>query len=343
MIYRLNLTEETVLSYKQYTAKELFSVINEMFVIGKEEPNSLLVAFNDKIFIFKESELEAYKEKIKTEINSLFPDFNTNLLDSESLNGFVKRLANSLEDVLIAFISKEGELDIINKRKHDLLSSSLLKKTLNTLKTKKISQHFDNIDNTDFYKPFPQKSENESLVGYHGTDSSVMNKIIGVGIVPNKETEFEYYKKDLEGRIFFSTQIEEPLGHANRKSRQKRSQNKYNNIPVIVKFVVPDKAKVIQDFDIENMTGKTNKYLGGYKKREVIKDNPLGLSKELGIYGYEGSVYKNHIIGLLVPSLESIKNRIKRNSYMNDFHFSEFVEIKKEDYEKHFEQLRKLS
>ena len=320
-----------MLSFKEYTGGSLYNMLCEMFIVGKEEPNSLVIAFHDKIFIFKEQDLEEYKVKIINEIKLLFPKFKEeHILNRNTFAGLIKELSNSLEDIFIAFISNNGELEIINKRKHDLKTHSLLSKVLNSLETKKITQHFDDINKTDFYSPFPFRKDKDELIGYHGTDSSKILNIINVGIRPNKESNWEIYGDDLKDKIFFSTQLEEPLGHSNNLSSYIRSENKYDNIPVIIKFKVPDKAKLIQDFDMENMTGKTEIYKSGIKKREVIKDNPMKLSSELGIYGYSGSIYPNHIISLFVPSIKNLQGRIKRNSYKNKFHFSEFQEIEKE-------------
>ncbi len=81
---------------------------------------------------------------------------------------------------------------------------------------------------------------------------------------------------------------------------------------------------------MENMTGKTELYKSGIKKREAIKDDPMKLSNELGIYGYVGSIYPNHIISVYIPTIKSLQGRVRRNSYKNKFHFSEFQEIEKE-------------
>ena len=320
-----------MLSFKEYTGEALYKMLCEMFVVGEEEPNSLVIAFHDKIFIFKEQDLEEYKIKIVNEIKALFPKFKEEyILNRTTFAGLIKELSNSFEDVFIAFISKKGELEIINKRKHDLKTHSLVSKVLNTLKTKKITQHFDDIDKTDFYSPFPYRKEKDELIGYHGTDSSKILNILRLGIRPNQESNWKFYDEDLKDKIFFSTQIEEPLGHANNLSTYIRSENEYDNVPIIVKFKVPNKAKLIQDFDMENMTGKTEIYKHGIKKREAINDKPMKLSTELGIYGYKGSIYPNHIISLFVPNLKNLHGRIKRNIYKNKFHFSEFQEIDKE-------------
>lgn len=332
-----------MLSYKQYTGESLYKMLYEMFVVGEENPNSLVIAFHDKIFIFKENQLEEYKIKIVNEIKLLFPKFKEeHILNKTTFAGLIKELSNSLEDVFIAFISKQGELDIINKRKHDLKTHSLVSKVLNTLKTKKITQHFDNIDKTDFYSPFPYRKNKDELIGYHGTDSDKILNILRIGIRPNQESNWKIYNYDLKDKIFFSTQIEEPLGHANNLSSYIRSENKFDNVPIIVKFKVPDKSKLIQDFDLENMTGKTEIYKSGIKKREVIKDDPIKLSTELGIFGYIGSIYPNHIISLFVPSIKSLQGRIKRNSYKNKFHFSEFQEIDKEQVINYLHQVKEL-
>ncbi len=328
-----------MLSYKDFIIDGNFdlSLLYEMKVDGKLQSDTLLIAFYDTIFLFKENQLEIYKEKILEKIKLLFPDYNeTKFLLVKNMRELTNVINDTLEDIIIGYIDSDKKLHFLNTLPRDYRVNSLPKKVVDTLKRKEYINTFDFIKEPN---TVPRK-QNETIMVYHGTNSDRVLSIINKGLLRGKESDW----KDLDGiindRLFLTIDIEQALFHANKSSKLDKNINRFDSLPVILKIVLPDKTKLEPDYDVERMTGEDEIY-GIKDKRTVINNDSIKLSKELGIYSYKGNIYPNHIVGVLIPSEKYLKGRLKRKSFNNDFGISEFVELSRnqvKDYIKNVSQ-----
>lgn len=327
-------------SYKEFVidGKVNLSLLYEMKVVGEVNKDTLLIAFYDTIFLFKESQLKFYKQKILDKIKLLFPDYNeTKFLLVNNLRELTNVINDTLEDIIIGYIDSDKKLHFLNTLPRDYRVNGLPKKVVDTLKRKNY------IDKFEFVKEpntIPRK-QNEKFIMYHGTNSNRVLDIIDKGLLRGKESEWEDLDEIINDKLFFTVDIEQALFHANRSSKLKKNKNNFNSLPVILKITLPDKTKLEADYDVERMTGE-DKIYGVLDKRTVVKNNSTKLSKELGIYSYNGNVYPNHIISVFIPSEKYLNGRHKRKSFNNDFGLSEFVELSRNQIKDYINKLISL-
>jgi len=332
-------------SYKEWLNREAttMQLIYEMFVIGKEEKNSYVVAFHDKIFVFPIDELEKYKLKIIDAIKTKFKEFDeTDLLETETIQDFIIVMSENLHDVFLAKINNDKELEVLNKYMNDWRTSFTVQQILRTLKTKKISRFDDGFEPNEYMLPLKKKP----MEGFHGTNTDKIENILRIGMRKDADKNFGVSIRMNKDLLFFSTQLQQPLLHGNLSSKLKDNTDKFSALPVIISFNVPDKTKLRQDFDMENATGKTELYnhpsFTELKNRKSITDDPMRLSKELGIYAYEGNIYPNHINYLLVPDIKHLQRRKKNHSYNNEFSAIEMKKIQSKEYKDYLSSIQKL-
>lgn len=330
-----------MLSFKEFiiSGKVDLSLLYEMKVVGEPQADTLLIAFYDVIFLFKEHELESYKQKILDKIKLLYPDYNEtkfNLI--KNLRELTNIVNDTLEDVIIGYIDSEKTLHFLNTLPRDYRVNGLPKKVVDTLKRKEYIGKFEFVKEPDT----KVRKDNEKIIVYHGTNSDKISDIIRNGLLRGKETDWEDLGDIINDRLFFTIDVEQALFHANRTSKLDRNENKFNSFPVILKVVLPDKTKLEPDYDVERMTGE-DKIYGVQDKRTVIKIDSMKLSKELGIYSYKGDVYPNHIVSVFIPSEKYIKGRHKRKSFNNDFGLNEFVELSRNQIKDYMNKLKRIN
>lgn len=330
-----------MLSFKEFiiSGKIDLSLFYEMKVVGEPQDDTLLIAFYDTIFLFKEYELESYKQKILDKIKLLYPDYNEtkfNLI--KNLRELTNIINDTLEDIIIGYIDSEKTLHFLNTLPRDYRVNGLPKKVVDTLKRKEYIGKFEFVKELDT----KVRKDNEKIIVYHGTNSDKVSDIIGKGLLRGKETDWQDLGDIISDRLFFTIDIEQALFHANKTSKLDRNETKFNSFPVILKVVLPDKTKLEPDYDVERMTGE-DKIYGVRDKRTVIKNDSMKLSKELGIYSYKGDVYPNHIVSVFIPSEKYIKGRYKRKSFNNDFGLNEFVELSRNQIIDYIDKLKRIN
>lgn len=308
-------------------------LLYELKVVGEPDKDSIMVALHDTIFLFKESQLETYKQKLLDKIKLIFPDYNelkfkfvNNLRELSSV------INDTLEDVFIGYIDSDKKLHFLNTLPRDFRVNSLSKKIVDTLRRKEYIDKFEFINEPD---TSPIK-ENEKVVVYHGTNSDKIIDIVRKGLLTGKESEWE--DLNIKDRIFLTKDIKQALFHANRVSSLNDNTDTFKVLPVVLKLSLPDKNKLDVDYDSERMVGGNKTYGITNNKRTTINIDSMKVSRELGIYSYKGNIYPNHIVGVFVPSIKHIKGRHKRKSFNNEFDLSELTEISRNQVEEYIKE-----
>ena len=158
---------------------------------------------------------------------------------------------------------------------------------------------------------------------YHGTSYKNFANIINKGIIPTQKTNFTNIIH--ENSIFITTKLEKAFFHA------ETAAGKDNSIPVIIYTRIPDKDKLVLDYDvavkyygreheITEMLGydivlhsalkgdmEAIEYIYPANKLKHLKSweriaDKNSLNTKLGSFGYTGKILPNHFIGFSVDS-----------------------------------------
>ena len=149
---------------------------------------------------------------------------------------------------------------------------------------------------------------------YHGTDYSKLKSILGKGLIGQKASNFT--KIAHESKTFFTTKLSKAAQHAIISSENA------NSVPVILKISLPDKSKLVLDYDVamshygidhpltmalgydeiyHNASGMMNlvkKDKSTVDEWEKLADKS-SLNTKIGIFGYAGRI-PPHINGFFV-------------------------------------------
>lgn len=308
-----------IITFKEYCLQQ--KILNEMFIYGTKASNKYVIAFRSDIFLFDETD----KDKIVPEMMSkLFTSFravkssfdnNINFFDDMEIIPIFDEIQEFVVDVLCGYISDETLILYGDGlRGFSPPSSILVSKVVSHLELKKVdvSEYYYDNGYNHIYKDTDLKMKIPDI-GFHGTSSKYLVSILRLGIRYDQSEKnwhnIEYNKKHLD-TIFLSTSTIAPLFHGTRLS------NRTDSHPVIIEFEIPDKKLLVQDYDSEHHTGilDNTRYIHRNPTKKAISNKPLGLSKELGMYGYLGNIPPKFIKYVWVPI-----NIHKQNFNENDF------------------------
>jgi len=322
------------------------NVLSEMLVTGdpKKRP-AFIVAFDKWIWIFDYNEIVS-KEVINDILNKVQFEKVTgidrdkaylHIEDKNDVVSFIQTLVEYIEDILIGEVEEDNILRINNIAitSFDPKSSVLVKKVATALKVKSVT--YPETTDAEKSTTVPRKKLLGIVpdVGYHGTSSKYIHDIVRMGLQPDK-SKSNWDEITHEGIIFFSTRIGTSIFHAVRTS----TLRKYTRgLPIIVEFKIPDKNRLIADYDVENLTNRQQFYNYSYAdKKKVRSDKPFSLSKEFGIYGYRGNIKPVFITNIYVYN-----NQEKMGT--DDVMYAsvtDFKKMKPKSAEKHITELEEL-
>jgi hypothetical protein len=284
--------------------REFFGLIDEMRVHGDIKTGKNIVAYKGNIWLLTN---EPSLDTIKEILNSIGYDPDT--YEGDNWN----RIENQIDKIkdfhdFTSFLFENGRSDVlvgyINGRKlyiynsgafvQDPKSSILIKKVVNTLKLTSVSYE-DDLDGTSAKVGKSKIIGEIPNVAYHGTSTKYISNIFKIGLRPNVSPS-NYDDINHEGLIFFSTRFGEAFHHALTTSTKTKSK------PIVIELTIPDKNLIIPDYDIDTQSGMTNydnisQNLRD-RQRKYTKfgsDNSFAMSKEHGVYGYNGSIHPNFI------------------------------------------------
>lgn len=272
------------------------TMLSEMFVHGTFDDKKFVIAFRKDIFIFSEDERYSILPTVLEKLSIFNSSIDLRLFDysSDTIFDVFEDIKSIFKDVLCGQIIN-NYLVIYDYEHHDMYLSELGKRVFRQLKLEGfvIEEMF-----SDDYKMITKEEMNSFPdVGYHGTKLKYLMSILRFGLQQGKSVKnWEFMEeKDLSGLIFFSTKSISPLFHATRNLDT-------TDIPIIIEFEIPNKNLIIQDYDVEMMSGVYIKYSEPkVKVKKSISNKPLSLSKELGLFAYKGWVLPKFINAVWTP------------------------------------------
>ena len=271
--------------YKLYL--ESYGEIDEMRVVGDRNKDHV-IAFGQNVYMMDgESDADDYV-KIIDDLNSYsHKNFDYDDFSMGDLDEFQQELIEKVPDVLIGTINgSKLNMTHYDTFKLDPKSSILAKKVVKALNLSGISYEED-MNGSETTVPASRIKGTIPNTGYHGTTTEYLREILRVGIRPSRK-ESNWKKQNIihPDKIFFSTQIGMAQGHSVMTAK------KQGGFPMIIEFEIPDKSKIIADYDVETSTGKPETYVHKheYPHGKPLKTRPRGVSQEYGVYGYQGSI-----------------------------------------------------
>ena len=202
-------------------------------------------------------------------------------------------------DILFGDIDKKtmtlNITDNLSTFKLDPRSSLLIKKVVDALGIRNVEYSYGDNEEEEVHGS-EVRGEMPS-VAYHGTTITYLRSIFKLGLVPGKE-ETNYEGISHDDAVFFSTRFDEALHHAVHTASKKGGH------PVVLALNVPDRAKLIPDYDVDIGAGDTgcfdyvcSKLRDKQKKSydRAMKQKSSTLSKEFGMYGYKGRIPSSFI------------------------------------------------
>lgn len=246
---------------------------------------------------------------------------------------FYKELMQYANDILFGKFENDNIsfFSSISHLKYDKDFSNLMLKIKNQL-------HIDEWIDTDGYNFIKDENAlaNFPNVGFHGTSSKYLTSIRRLGLrYDQSETNWKNITQNANHRntIFFSSGKMNALFHANKVFAYHNIESTLSYYPIIVEFIIPSKEYIVQDFDVERMTGNTDSHTLRYTKpsmviKTALSNKPLPLSKEFGIYGYAGHILPKYIQAIWVPKL------LNKNSV--EYGLEDFIRLMPKDASDYF-------
>jgi hypothetical protein len=271
--------------------------IFELFSYGYDKndiPNgSWIILYKENLWILNDDNFEEYSEEISKKLN--IDDSFDDLYDMTQI------IKDEKQDVFIGeYVDDTIKIYSFNYR-HSQLSTDLkkLKKELG----KNITVNYDYGMHLDKQSSF---EIDDNVKFYHGTCLKFLDSISKKGLISTDITNFDNINH--EGKVFITTNIEKALFHS------VISAQNNNSIPIIIELKdVPDKDKLIEDFDVVlDFYNKNQDLLDKFdydidvsklirQPREDI--NRHNLSKKLGIFGYLGRIPASYIESVHMDSM----------------------------------------
>ena len=150
------------------------------------------------------------------------------------------------------------------------ISSVLFKKTIEALGATKVSFSSENLKSID-KTGFPKRFDTDEIF-YHGTSSIFLRKILSGGLDRNTLNSIwpDSVKSKIKGKTFISSNFRYALNHA------VHSADKRGGFPIVISFRIRFEDLLQPDYDAQLL--------------EPNDAKALKISRELGIYGYGGSI-----------------------------------------------------
>jgi len=293
----------------------------EMFVHGSSNPEngSTVIAFRKDIWVFdrktKKIPPDIWSEMIKATKRgeNPFPDSAGNIQLRRG-EAYVSEFARR-PDVLVGEV-RQGGLEIVGHTTFQLdpRSSVLIKKVVKALGLRgAVRGKVDDESSDDFIPKSDIKGKVPSVM-YHGTSADHLFGILSKGLRPG-QARSNWLAQGVEhkDRIFMAQSFLGAMEHAGMTGQKTGSP------AVVIEFTVPDKAKLVPDYDIDvaaEFTTYRHIGSGGHKHRDDFSTKMSGksssMAREMGIWGYLGSVLPQKFRAIYVQSTE-VAGSVKRS------------------------------
>jgi len=287
-----------------------------------------VVAYRDRLFLFTDANDEVDQETAARAVKFLGLEGKLDPEDADAWS-LMDAIGEKLPEVLVGTIGSDGYLwlrqqgDYRHGRGSRLLRSVLRELGLSGAKATDLEgDPAEEIPAREVTGRLP-----DSLL--HGTCSMHMPGILRKGLTAG-ETRSNYEMHDIrhDDTVFLTESPVKAAYHADNACRQEGIRRGRPNrmhgsglrqptvgFPVIVRFAVPDKSKLVPDYDIDTWSDVGE---GSYEKTEIFRDlrrtrgweprsqeDPFKLSRKFGIFGYRGRIPAAFIKSFMIrPSSE---------------------------------------
>jgi hypothetical protein len=266
---------------------KLNKMLKELLVKGDKDADAIC-AYRQHLWIFDEQDIP---QVIANEMLSAldFKRKNYKISDFDSLKDILD--GEKKYDVLLGRINTKiggmKELEIVPihpSYTKDPESSLVIKKVVKALNIKKVS-YMSGGGDEEFVTSSRKVSGELPRIVYHGTTTKYLSSILSNGLSPGV-SKTNYDKVSHPEAVFFTSRIAEAAYHA------EHAAYKNDGEPLILVMRIPDKSKIIPDYDVDTHAEDTNfphiskpeDHAGSFKGKSMTH------TKEFGLYGYRGRI-----------------------------------------------------
>jgi hypothetical protein len=278
--------------------QEIEMPLDELLIHGDVKTNKNVIAYKQHLWVLPEKVPRETANEIATFLlPESYDDENVPFDDGTppEVNVYdITSLVNDADrsDILVGSL-RNGELVLHSGGgfKLDPKSSLLVKKVANALKIKKVTYQDDLEGNSNISIPRKKITARIPDIAYHGTAIKYLEDILKVGLEPRgHQSNYEQQGIYHDDKIFFATRFGEASHHATHTSSLTKS------LPIVLELTIPDKNLVIADYDVDMHGGETTYDAPARKTHTKYgSDKSFALSKEFGVYGYQGKILPQHI------------------------------------------------
>lgn len=312
-------------------------ILNELKVRTTEDKPNMVIAYRDALWLLNDDEND---KNIIDDIIIYTNLSNQYVQHIDTYENFFD-IGGSRPDIFVAGI-EDGDTFRVYDGQLDPRNSALAKKVAKYLNIKNfIFTDYQTIDSTATHTTLPD-------VVYHGTSLDRVAGIVKTGLLKQQRGNWEsdgiYHHSDL---VFVTTNKSEAVFHA------LRTTGLDNSFPVLLEIKIPDKNKLIVDYDVgvqlygsgsDNFNNyyDNNDDFGGRGINPVVTNIPSkdkkredALWKLYSIFGYKGRIPASFIVAYYIAltedrydldhqdftliSKEKLKDIIKSFSYISDY------------------------
>jgi len=273
---------------------KLRPLISELIVTDlspTKQDKKLVIVWKDKMFLFDvDSDLTEIINHLQKHAGF---DFDPEGEDGYDLISYIG--GEMPPDVLSGeYYLDDKTFRLLGMGKSNPITSTILKKVLKYLDIKKFTT-YDEDDEISFSKK-KNIGDIPSII-YHGTNTENLPTILKFGLEAGRgKSNFGHRDIYHEKEVFFAASFHDAKFYANNAIYDKGKSRQYEKIPgiypVILEFTVPDRDKVVPDFDAELSSKHQRHYDHPISRPEDNTSDmkPMALSKEIGKFGYSGRI-----------------------------------------------------
>lgn len=323
-------------------------ILNEMIVRREGDKSKDVIAFRDTIFLINSmDDIDSISDEMKEQIEKKTGLDLSDYIEYDSRPDIVFGTINN--DILYLYNSPANGMGPNPK------SSIFMKKIIEKLGLDGVEYTHLNYQGGDDNIQMSRGAMEGRIpdMVYHGTNSSNLRGLLTTGLTPGKGNA-NWLKSvgRFEDRVFLTVSFENAQFHAITSAEKQRS------IPLIIQTKIPDRDRIIPDFDM------TSTYSGPYSDkaishgytdaisqqqfRDTLPDEFLSNSdytRETGIMAYRGRVPASFFVKFFIPDnleiseieqfypIDNQRDLIKAIELLDEFgHFEPYM-LDEMDYE----------
>ena len=259
-----------------------------------------VVAYRDRLYRFTGANDE--EDQALASSAAEFLDVDLGAVEDVDVWGLTQAAREQRQEALVGRV-EDGDLLVEADDYRHGRGSRLLRSVLRHLGLSGVRVHYDG----DVVEDIPAGEVTGRLPDalLHGTSSANMGGILRRGLTAD-ETRSNYKHNDVRhsDTVFLTDNPFKAAYHAANAvwppdKRPLRGGSPASGVfPVIVEFAIPDKAKLVPDWDIDVWSEKGVAYEGSREMRQRLRgfghpatqEDPFKLSRKFGVFGYRGRI-----------------------------------------------------